>query len=148
MKQKIKMPKKRRKALQKECIEEDWSTAELEREIAKRYGTRRAGGRRRTIPPDLTDFLVQLEGMCEEWRRWKEELSRDPAGVTEEHVFLTDLPDDLRTQIRAVSKRIRTLHRAVSEKLNQVQPDREIRGVLQARADDQERSAGRQRRQG
>jgi len=78
--------KVKRAALQEECIRSGWSTAELDTEIAKRFGTRRAGGRRRKIPLDLTDFLIQMELNCEQWRRWKEELSRDPEEVIAKHI--------------------------------------------------------------
>lgn len=141
--------KKQRLALQRKCIKEGWSTGALDREIAKRYGARRAGGRRRKIPPDLTDLLVQLEGACEGWRRWKGELSREPEEVTEKHVLLANLPDELREQIEAVSKGIFTLHQAVVEELKQVQPGRDIRSALRADAADQKKqTAGPRRRKG
>jgi hypothetical protein len=75
-------------------------------------------------------------------------LSRDPDEVNERHVFLADLPDHLRKQIRGITKRIWGLHQDVVAELEQLQPGREIRSVLQASEDDQERSAGRERRKG
>lgn len=127
----------------KKCIEAGWSTAELEAEIARRFGTRREGGRRRKIPPDLTGFLVQLEVLCMEWTRWKDELSRDPDDLAEKHILLTEVPEKLRKQIQAVSKQISTLHRGVVEELKRVQPGRRIRSGLQTGADDPESAARR-----
>jgi hypothetical protein len=59
-----------RTKLQRWCIDCNRSTAELEAEIKKRYGVRRQGGRRRAVGLDIDHVLVQLEGMCDTWRRW------------------------------------------------------------------------------
>ena len=52
------------------AIRGGWSTAELEAQIAARYGTRRDGGRKRRFPGDALGLLAQLERLCETWRRW------------------------------------------------------------------------------
>src|SRR6185436_18409035 len=39
-----------RKHLQQKAVRQAWSIAQLKGEIAKRYGTRREGGRRRYLP--------------------------------------------------------------------------------------------------
>jgi hypothetical protein len=127
---------KGRPALQEECVMKGWSTAELEREINKRYGTRKDGGRRRAIPSEMNGFLVQLEGMCEQWKRWEIELSRDSAELQEKHVLLTDVPDGSHKQISATNKQIGKLHRTIVQALKQAQPKRKIRTAFEENADD------------
>ena len=51
-----------------------WSNSRLEAEIAREFGPRRAGGRRRKVPADKADVLVQLEQMCTTWARWRASL--------------------------------------------------------------------------
>jgi hypothetical protein len=72
------VPRTDRAALQERVLQDRWSTATLDHEIAKRYGTRRAGGRRRQVTTERTDLLVQLEQQCETWRRWNASLRRVP----------------------------------------------------------------------
>jgi hypothetical protein len=140
----LSVPRRKRSALQKECIRKGWSLATLEREIGKRFGTRREGGRRRSVPHDLASFLVQAESVCETWRRWAEELSRDADEVDARHILMADLPSNLRKQIRVISQEVWKLHRDVVKELNQLQPDREIRDVLRASAESQNKqTAGR-----
>jgi hypothetical protein len=144
----LSVPRRKRAALQRECIRKGWSLATLERIIAMRFGTRREGGRRRSVPDDLPSFFVQAEKLCEVWRRWVEELSRDPDQVDEEHILLADLPLKLRKQITAISGQIWQLHQDVVEELKQLQPDREIREVLRASARTQgKQTSGRTRRE-
>jgi hypothetical protein len=105
-----------------------------------RFGTRREGGRRRSVPHDLPSFFVQAEKLCEVWRRWVEELSRDPDQVDEEHIRLADLPLKLRKQITAISGQIWQLHQDVAKELIQLQPGREVREVLRASAEGEGKS--------
>jgi hypothetical protein len=138
----------KRAALQKRCINKGWTRSELEAEIARRFGTRRQGGRRRKIPPDLTGLLIQLEHLCEVWRRWIVELSRDREERNKKHVLLEDVPDNLRKQIEAIRQRMWTLHQDVVAELKQVQPGRKLRYVLQGDAEDQKKTAGQGGRKG
>lgn len=117
-------PKRRRRAFQREVIENGWSYAEMEAEIAKRFGSRRHGGRKPRLPRDKAGLLVQVEGTCESWRRWDEAFS---ALVNDDkHI----LPAAIQGQIKAVSKDLRKLHLAVIEQLKELHPEREVRIVF------------------
>ena len=65
-----------REKLQQECVEGNWSTAQLQAEIKQRYGPRRQGGRRRRVSSEPGHVLLQLDGMADTWQRW--------AGIVEE----------------------------------------------------------------
>lgn len=69
-------PRSVRAKLARKAIKEGWSMARLNRAIATRYGRRRQGGRRPSIPADREGLLVQIDGMCEQWRRWQQEMER------------------------------------------------------------------------
>jgi hypothetical protein len=120
-------PRRRRAALQRRAIEGGWSVSELKLHIAKSFGTRRDGGRRRRIPSDRTALLAQLERMAEEWRRWQAELSREPGPGAAGHVLLADLTEEMQKRIAAASAAVLRLQRAVVEELAQVQPRRAAR---------------------
>lgn len=64
------VPWPEREAIQKECIEGNWSTYELQAEIKKRYGARRQGGRRRQVPAEPGHVLFQIAEMADTWLRW------------------------------------------------------------------------------
>jgi hypothetical protein len=55
-----------------------WTVRQLQRAIATRFGPRTHGGRRRAIPTTAEEFWLDVELMCESWRRWRQELERDP----------------------------------------------------------------------
>ena len=120
-------PRRKRTGLQKQAIEGGWSTAELEAEIARRFGTRREGGRRRRVPAAPADLLVQLEGMCETWGRWQAAVAREPEDGAAARASVRDLPADVRTRLVDVGRRLGRLHRAVVEALAAAQPGREVR---------------------
>jgi hypothetical protein len=123
-------PKRRRAALQRRAIEGGWSVSELKLEIARSFGTRRDGGRRRRIPSDRTAFLAQLERMAEEWRRWQAELSREPGAGEAGHVLLEELPQEVRRRIAAASAAVWRLQQAVVAELAQAQPHRASRLIF------------------
>ena len=141
-------PKRRRAALQRQAIEKGWSTAELDGEIARRFGTRRQGGRRRRIPGGLAEVYTQLESMCESWRRWHAELSRQPGEGGERHVLLSDLPRRLRGRVVEVSEAVWGLHQAVVVELREVEPGRALRDVFQEPPAAAGAAAGGGRREG
>ena len=74
----ITVPKRRRARIERLTITERWNMSRLEQEIAQEFGSRKAGGRRRRIPTDALGILIQLEGLCDVWRRWNESLRREP----------------------------------------------------------------------
>lgn len=113
-------PKARRKALQKEAIEQAWGCRRLELEILRRLGTRGKGGRRRKIPADLHGLLAQVENLCESWRRWRAELGREPEGDEEKHILLADLPVELRHLVDAASRAVGKLHADVVARLKEM----------------------------
>src|SRR5262249_33449602 len=71
-------PKSVRRMVQRETVEQGWSLAELDAELMKRFGPRRQAGRRRRIPSETADVMTQAEGMCETWRRWRDNLLGSP----------------------------------------------------------------------
>jgi hypothetical protein len=128
-------PKRRRRSIQREAIEEGWSVAQLEAEIAKRFGPRRAGGRRPAAAGSVADWLAQAERLCEAWRRWERRLDAgDP-----DQVIRAALPARLRAPLRDATAGVLALHRVVLAELGRRHPEREPRGGV---ADD--RAAGTQ----
>lgn len=127
----LSVPKCSRARLQREAITEGWSLAELEREITRRFGTRRHGGRRRRIPRGLAEFLAATETQCESWRRWRAELSRKAKSEEDRHVMLGDLPRPMQTLIVTVSDQVERLRQAAVKELTRLQPGREVRQVFE-----------------
>jgi hypothetical protein len=121
------VPKSRRAALQRSAVRGAWSTARLEAEIAGRFGSRRAGGRRRRVPQDADGLLVQIEGMCEAWRRLLAEVDADDGEENPGHAVLADLPDAVRRQVRAAGRTLATLQELVTDELRERLPARHVR---------------------
>jgi hypothetical protein len=117
----------RRLAIQRRAVKLHWSVAKLESQIAKQYGARNSGGRRRNIPSDPIDALVQLESLTEEWIRWRRSLSRN-AGH-EEKVSARDFSRPVRQQINRVAEQIEKLHTLVAIELGKANPRRTMRGT-------------------
>lgn len=118
-------PKRRRAKLQTEAIEQGWTCAELEAEIARRFGTRRHGGRRRRVARGEAELMTQIERMCEEWRRWHEELTRLlKEGDQEKEPVLSA---KVRRQVDDASEQLLGLQKTVVGQLGKIQPDRELR---------------------
>lgn len=123
----LSVPRPRRPVLQRAAVRGAWSTARLESEIAAKFGTRRDGGRKRQVPQDVVGLLVQLEGVCEGWRRL---LAAADQPATEEkvgHAVLEDLPEGVRRQARAVGRVVAALQEAVTEELAERLPKRHVR---------------------
>ena len=145
--------KKRRAALQREAVEKGWSVSELEAAIAERFGTRRQGGRRRRIPAGGTPFLAQLELMCESWRRWQAEPSRDVGEGEAGRITLDDLDglrDGLKKLVVRACRAVRDLHRAAAAGLQEARPGRAARavfGVEPAESETRPRTSSRRARQ-
>lgn len=113
-------PRQRRAALQRECIRKGWSTSKLEAEIAKRFGTRRQGGRTRRVPAnDSAALLTQLEALCERWRRWHRSLKEEAVTV----------PARLGAEVESVSAQVLSLQKKVVKALGKLQPGRESRNL-------------------
>lgn len=47
----------------------------MNRKISKKHSPRTRGGRRKRISTDATDFLSDLLGRTENWRRWHAKLT-------------------------------------------------------------------------
>lgn len=108
----VTVPWPEREAIQRECLEGNWSTYELQAEIKRRYGTRRQGGRRRRVSSDPDHALVQLDEMADTWQRWFA-----VAGEGEEGTILDALPEKVRTRAKAVQSAVSRLRDAVSAEL-------------------------------
>jgi hypothetical protein len=128
----LSVQKRWRTGLQATAIREGWSLAELQGQIAARYGNRRDGGRKRRVPTDALALTAQIEKLCENWRRWfslaaptKEATSDEAAGGR--HVPLDGLPPALAEHIRATDAAIATLHRAATDELCARKPGRSVR---------------------
>jgi hypothetical protein len=144
------VPKSRRPALQRVAVRGAWSTARLESEIAARFGSRRAGGRKRRVPGDASGLLLQIEGMCEAWRRLLGEVDVDAGDESPGHAVLADLPDAVRRQIRSAGRTLAALHELVTEELSEQIPTRQVRHQFRDDAsealDDGSRAASSRRR--
>ena len=121
------VPKPRRPVLQREAVRGAWSTARLESEIAARFGSRRSGGRKRRVPRDAEGLLVQIEGMCEAWRRLLAEVDVDAVEENPGHAVLADLPDAVRRQVRAAGRTVAALQNSVTHELRERLPARHVR---------------------
>lgn len=119
-------PKRRRKAMQGRAVGEGWSTSRLEAEIARVFGTRRAGGRKPAVPRTLEEWLALAERTCESWRRWSATLGRESAG---KHVRRADLPPAVGKAFRAATAGVGSLQLAVLKELGRRSPDRAQRVV-------------------
>ncbi|MFO0804471.1 MAG: hypothetical protein U0791_15270 [Gemmataceae bacterium] len=124
----LSVPKNQRQKVQTAAIENGWSTADLEAHIATRFGSRRDGGRKRRVPSDLPGVLVQLEGLCEGWRRWAEVVVGDESDDQERQVRKrVELPADLLASVLAATKAIADLHDEVNHELQTRRPKRAVR---------------------
>lgn len=110
----VTVPWPERETLQHGCVKGNWSTAELQAEIKRRYGSRRQGGRRRRVSADPGRALVQLDEMADTWRRWLAVVSEANEG---EEAILDALPVAVNTQVNAVRRAVNRLRVAVSAEL-------------------------------
>lgn len=127
----ITVPKRRRARIERLTIAEKWNMSRLEQEIAQEFGSRKAGGRRRRIPADSLGVLIQLEGLCDAWRRWNESLRRalspkDSSDKKAEKLKLmpSDLPVAVRKLLPVVTKRFVELQATVSKEIRKAKPSR------------------------
>jgi hypothetical protein len=123
------VPKKERNKIQKLAVEAGWSSKELERQIASRFGSRRDGGRKRQAPKDLLGVLTQLEGLCESWQRWVnalDENNNDAQRRSGREQSL--LPVGLNRSFAKATRAILTLHDEVNSELQTLRPRRGVRG--------------------
>lgn len=129
----LSVPKKQRAKVQSLAIESGWSTAELEAHIAARFGSRRDGGRKRRVPSDLQGALVQLEGLCEGWRRWAEAVVGDESDDQQRKGRKrVELPAELFRSVLAATKAIADLHDEVNRELQTRRPRRAVRKRFRA----------------
>ncbi len=102
-----------REVLQEQAIQSAWSCAELEAEIAKKYGPRRQGGRRRRVPADPGGLLTQLVRLCESWRRWHAALGSEDGDQSR----MKNLPSGIRRQVETTTQAVAALQEAVEKRL-------------------------------
>lgn len=93
-----------RTRFEKEMIQKKWSRAEVDRQIRAKFGRRRDAGKRRHVPDDLLGLLTFLESECHGWLRWEDE-ANDKA----------NLPEDLRKKLAVATSKIRALHVALAQ---------------------------------
>lgn len=105
-----------RAALQRWCITQHQSTADLERDLKTRRPDQRHGGRRRNVAAEPAHALVQLAEMADTWRRWFEVAQGESQGTRTQSV-LHRLPRTVREQVEAVYQTTRSLHEVVSRQL-------------------------------
>jgi len=117
------VPKPKRAKIEQRTISEGWSLTRLEREIAAQFGARKLGGRRRRIPTDSLSILVQLESLCDEWRRWHENLTRDP-DEHERKGTAEQLPEKILRPLRLLSKEMGELQVLVETEIQKQRPKR------------------------
>jgi hypothetical protein len=99
-----------RARLQRSMFERGWSTAELEDAIRQQFGRRRLGGRRRRIGAGGQGGLTQLEGLCESWLRFHQEMSR--RHQDNERPSLLDLPPSIRIKLTRATAAVRRVQRS------------------------------------
>jgi hypothetical protein len=121
----LSVPKRSRMSMAERYLKEGWSLAELDYELARRYGRRRQGGRRPRMLMSLESTLVGIEGRCLSWSRLNDFLYQ-PRGDDPPHqhrVHLEDLPDDVRRCIVAMDRAVRQLRQAVSNHLSKARKE-------------------------
>jgi hypothetical protein len=116
----IRVPKTggQRSAIQRRAIEGGWTTAQLEAEVRRRFGRRRAGGRKPAVMTDVAGLLSQLEGLCERWSRLHAELTADDRPGPP-HPRLRDLPEAIRRKFGDATEAVRQLQSSLNRKLSQ-----------------------------
>ena len=134
----LSVPKNRRAKVQNLAIENGWSTAELESYIASQFGSRRDGGRKRRMAKDELGMLVQLERLCEGWRRWAESVVVEADDAPEHNVSMrVELPEILLKSVMATTKVIADLHDEVNRELRIHRPKRAVRKRFRSDDDSQ-----------
>jgi hypothetical protein len=125
----LSVKKQRRAALQEAAIRKGWSSAELEAQIAARYGSRRDGGRKRRLPGDALGLLAQVEQLCESWRRWLLLVTprTDQKEAKTSAPTLEDLPPKVRRRVRDADAAVAKLHEATTDELKARRPGRSVR---------------------
>jgi hypothetical protein len=112
----LSVPKRSRDVLQRQAIKKGWSTAELERKIAGRFGSRSAGGRRRRVPRDVLGQLVQVERMCDTWARWVSAVEQKRGESP------SDFPENLQKLVDEATAALVVLHHAVLKDMSGRRP--------------------------
>ncbi|MBI3411316.1 MAG: hypothetical protein HY040_23525 [Planctomycetes bacterium] len=113
----LRAPKKDRPWFQRRMFEDRWSIVRLKREVLRRYGRRRQGGRARRLPEDVDGLMVMIEGICEEWRRWHWEATEGRKSRARRTVGLEDLPEDVKSAVASATRSMRRLQETVAERL-------------------------------
>lgn len=119
--------KQSRASLQSKAVNGGWSVRRLEAEIAARYGSRRAGGRKRRVPTDTLGRLAQVERLCEGWRRWVGLLTPPPAKGKADPPLLHLISPKVQRQVSVADAAVAELHRVVTAELAVLRPRRAVR---------------------
>lgn len=124
----LSVPKAQRADVQNMAINNGWSVGELETYIASNFGSRRDGGRKRRVPSDPVGLLVQLERLCEGWRRWSDTVTGDQKKALPRRKSKVEvLPADLHKSVIAATRAVSNLHEQVNRELQSRRPDRSVR---------------------
>lgn len=101
----------KRNRLQKRVINNEWSCSKLEDEIRRVYGTRKNGGRQRSVPSDRKGLLSLIEHECDCWKRWCRRLHGSSRGKAP----VRKLPPDIQAKLEHIEKLVDDLRKAASE---------------------------------
>lgn len=101
----------KRNRLQKRVINNEWSCSKLEDEIRRVYGTRKNGGRQRSVPSDRKGLLSLIEHECDCWKRWCSSLRRESKGKVPADV----LPAEVQTKLDQIEKLVKKLQNAAKD---------------------------------
>lgn len=105
-----------RAEFQRLVIEQRWNCTRVDTEIRARFGRRRRGGNRPKVPDTATSLLSQLDAMCQRWRRLVG-IMTDEDDVGTAHANVKELPAEVQTDLKQVSRAITRLHAKVAEAL-------------------------------
>jgi hypothetical protein len=116
----VTVPWPEREEIQRKCVEGNWSMTELQAELKRRYGSRKEGGRRRQVPSEPADVLLQIDELADSWERWYKVIAPKPEEGQKKKTILRTLPENVQERVRAVNKAIKQLREVVTAALEAI----------------------------